>query len=102
MTLLAAKTASHATLTDELDVSIQDIRVAMQECGVLLPEKVIEDEIWDGEEDVRGVENFVAWCTGKQNQEIRRIALEGAADEAKEDYLSGQCSLYPTFSTMAN
>jgi len=36
---------------------------------------------------MRGVEDFLAWITGKANREIRRVALEGA-DAAKEDYLA--------------
>lgn len=90
MMLLAAKTAAHAGDGDiEYEITIEDIRAAMQDCGVISPEKVVEDEIWDGEEDVRGVENFVAWCKGDRNKEIRRIALEGTGEEAKEDFLTG-------------
>lgn len=59
--------------------------MAMQDCGMLLPERVQEEQDFDGEEDVRGVEDFLAWCTGEGNAEIRRVAMEGG----KEDYLTG-------------
>jgi len=60
----------------------------MQDCGALAPEKILEDEEFEGQEDMRGVENFLAWITGKANREIRRVALEGA-DAGREDYLAG-------------
>lgn len=87
MFLLAQSTANHAAINnDELEASIQDVRMAMQDCGAIAPEKIEEDEDFDGEEDMRGVENFLAWTTGKVNKEIRRVALEGG--DGKEDYLT--------------
>lgn len=59
----------------------------MQDCGALGPESLLEEQELDGEEDMRGVENFLAWVTGKVNREIRRVALEGG--DGKEDYLTG-------------
>jgi len=58
--------------------------MAMQDCGALMPEKVIEDQEFEGVEDMRGVEEFLAWATGEGNKEIRRIAL----GDGKEDYLT--------------
>jgi len=60
----------------------------MQECGVLGPENALEDQEFDEEEDMRGIEEFLAWASGPVNKEIRRVALEGAAG-AQEDYLAG-------------
>lgn len=62
----------------------------MQECGALLPEKVIEDQMFDPDEpeDTRGVDAFIAWATGPENTEIRRVALEGG-DGSKDNYLAG-------------
>lgn len=78
----------HASVNHtELDITIQDVRMALQDCGALAPEKVYEDQLYDDEEDMRGVEDFIKWITGKANMEIRRVALEGA--DGKEDYLSG-------------
>lgn len=88
MYLLAQSTASHASINHtELEISILDVRMAMQDCGALAPEKVLEEQLFDGEEDTRGMEAFLAWTTGAGNREIRRIALEGG-DGTKEDYLT--------------
>ena len=93
MILLAQTTATHASLNHNvpelsLEISLQDVRMAMQDCGALAPEKVLEDQEFDGEEDTRGVDLFLEWAKGSGNGEIRRIALEGG-DTAKEDYLTG-------------
>jgi len=92
MLLLAQTAATHASVNHNepelsLEISIQDVRMAMQDCGALIPEKVLEEQEFDGEEDTRGVDAFLAWVMGIGNQTIRRIALEGA-DGAKEDYLT--------------
>ena len=87
--MLAESTAGHASVNHtELEVTIQDVRMAMQDCAVLGPEKVLEDQEFEGEEDTRGVDAFITWATGKANQEIRRVALEGS-DGLPEDYLTG-------------
>lgn len=98
--LLAQTTAKHAALNQGepelgLEISIQDVRMAMQDCGALLPERVMEEQEFYGEEDTRGVDAFVAWAMGKANSEIRRVALEGS-DGAKEDYLTGLSLLRQT------
>src|SRR5277367_5151240 len=59
MLLLATSTATHASLNDnEHEISIEDVRMAMQDCGAFFPEKILEEQIYDGEEDTRGVDNF--------------------------------------------
>ena len=89
MYLLAQSAVTHATINQtELEITVQDVRMAMQDCGALAPEKVLEEQEFDGEEDIRGVDDFLAWATGAGNREIRRVALEGG-DGAKEDYLTG-------------
>jgi transcription initiation factor TFIID subunit 3 len=66
--------------------------MALQRAGALLTEPVEEEQEYQGEEDTRGVEAFVAWAMGSLNREITRIALDGE-DEAG-DYLDGElCSL---------
>ncbi|KAE9373006.1 hypothetical protein N431DRAFT_373169 [Stipitochalara longipes BDJ] len=92
MFLLAQTTAKHASVNHNdpelsLEISIQDVRMAMQDCGALIPEKTLEEQEFDGQEDTRGVDMFVAWAMGKVNSEIRRVALEGS-DGSKEDYLT--------------
>lgn len=100
ITLLASTTLAHAAQNQDipelsLEIAIQDVRMAMQDCGVLGPEKSFEDQEREGE-DMRGVEAFLEWAHGKRNREIRRIALEGA-EGAREDYLAG---LLPVTSSM--
>ena len=103
LTLLATTTATHASLNQVeqqpglqlgLEVSITDVRMAMQDCGALIPEKVVEEQWSDGQEDARGVDLFVAWAMGKVNEETRRVALEG--NEGKEDYLTSLFSQHYT------
>jgi transcription initiation factor TFIID subunit 3 len=89
MLLLAKTTADHALDNhEELEIAIEDVRMALQDCGALGPEKLLEDQIFEGKEDMRGVEAFIAWADGSMNKEIGRIALEGG-DDGKEDYLTG-------------
>lgn len=93
MFLLAQTTANHASLNHNapelsLEIAIQDVRMAMQDCGALGPEKAFEEQEWEGVEDTRGVDAFLAWARGPGNREIRRVALEGA-EGAQEDYLMG-------------
>lgn len=89
MLLLAQSAAEHSTINHaELELSVEDIRMAMQDCGAIAPEKILEEQIYDGEEDTRGVDAFLEWAMGLENREIRRIALEGS-DEGKENYLMG-------------
>jgi transcription initiation factor TFIID subunit 3 len=92
MLLLAQSAAEHSSLNHiELELSIEDVRMAMQDCGAIAPEKILEEQIYDGEEDARGVDAFLEWAMGPENKEIRRIALEGS-DDGKEDYLTGRSS----------
>ena len=89
MSLLATAAAKYSNSNHpELELNVQDVRMAMQECGALAPEKILEEQIYDGEEDTRGVDAFLEWAMGPENKEIRRIALEGG-EEGKEDYLIG-------------
>ena len=82
--LLATHTARHALLREPSNtpfpgsITLPDVRMAMQDAGVLYPSKgEMEEEIM-GEEDMRGVEGFVGWCLGEGNLEIRRCAgMEG-------------------------
>lgn len=94
MTLLAQSTAIHAAINEhELEVTIQDVRMAMQDCGAILPEKVLEEQEFNGEEDARGADNFLSWAMGPENREVRRVAMDGAED-SKDDYLAGLFSFY--------
>ena len=97
MFLLAQTTVKNARINQDepelsLEISVQDVRMAMQDCGALSAEAVMEDQEISGEEDMRGVDAFLNWATGAGNREIRRVALEGN-DELREDYLTGWSSL---------
>ncbi|KAK3498218.1 hypothetical protein B0T13DRAFT_254359 [Neurospora crassa] len=71
--------------TGELVPTIVDVRMALQQIGALLPEKSELEQLYNGVEDTRGVDAFVAWAAGPVNKEIKRIALD--SDEAT-DYLN--------------
>ncbi|KAF2756710.1 hypothetical protein EJ05DRAFT_74298 [Pseudovirgaria hyperparasitica] len=95
--LLASRTQQNAYSnhnTPEPDIT--DVRMAMQECGLLIPSMTAAEEEWserlrkplqeypdrirDKErqrrdaEDTRDVRAFIEWVGGKKNMEIRRIA----------------------------
>lgn len=93
MVMLTESVVAHAAVNHTepelaLEISLQDVRMAMEDCGVLYPEKMREDQIYEGEEDTRGVDAFLEWAMGRGNREIQRIALEGG-DGTKDDYLTG-------------
>ena len=100
--LLAQKTSAHALLNHHEDtLEIVDVRSALQDLGAFEPQRSIMEEQCNGEEDMRGIENFVGWLKGEGNREIRRIAglapsegelLTLEASEAREDFLTG---IYP-------
>ncbi|KAK4692563.1 hypothetical protein P7C71_g4668, partial [Lecanoromycetidae sp. Uapishka_2] len=84
LTILSAHTARHARLRSESGadplfdgtdaVTVTDVRMAMQDAGALFPQMSEMEEQIQGEEDMRGMEAFLAWTTGDVNKEIRRIA----------------------------
>jgi transcription initiation factor TFIID subunit 3 len=99
MTLLASRTAYNAYSNhNDLEPDISDVRMAMQDCGLLVPTMTAGEEIWseilrkpledyDEEsgarakeekrrdaEDTADVTAFIDWVKGDQNKEIRRIA----------------------------
>ncbi|KAH6637855.1 bromodomain associated domain-containing protein [Boeremia exigua] len=99
LTLLAERTAYNAYSShNDLTPDISDVRMAMQDCGLLVPTMTAGEELWkeflrtpldayNGEsgarameerrrdaEDTQDVAEFIEWVTGEQNKEIRRIA----------------------------
>ena len=82
LTLLSRHTALHAqargagtsSAAGEPEITITDIRKALQDVGALHPQLSELEEHARGEEDMRGVEAFVKWASGDVNAEIRRIA----------------------------
>lgn len=84
----AAHNGSVSADSAELAPTIVDVRMALQRAGALLPERLDEEQAYLGVEDLRGVDDFIAWAGGPLNREIKRIALDGN-DEAG-DYLDGK------------
>ncbi|KAF2622743.1 hypothetical protein BU25DRAFT_402008 [Macroventuria anomochaeta] len=99
LTLLAERTAYNAYSNhNDLIPDISDVRMAMQDCGLLVPTMTAGEELWkeylrkpleeyNGEsgaremeerrrdaEDTADVTEFIEWVQGEQNKEIRRIA----------------------------
>ncbi|KAJ0121639.1 bromodomain associated domain protein [Diaporthe amygdali] len=94
LNLLCEETARHASdNTGDFDYNgaaaptVVDVRLALQDVGAFLPERDFEDQSFTGQEDTRGVDDFVAWAMGPKNENIRRIALDGS-EEGVTDYLS--------------
>ncbi|KAI4104480.1 MAG: hypothetical protein L6R37_003223 [Teloschistes peruensis] len=75
ITLLASRAAAHAQDShNDHNLTITDVRMALQDVGALWPQKSATEEHIMGEEDMRGVEAFVNWMKGDEHREIRRIA----------------------------
>ncbi|KAF3040620.1 hypothetical protein E8E11_004260 [Didymella keratinophila] len=99
LTLLAERTAYNAYSNhNDLSPDVSDVRMAMQDCGLLVPTMTAGEELWkeylrkpledyNGEsgaremeerrrdaEDTADVTEFIEWVQGEQNKEIRRIA----------------------------
>ena len=100
--LLASTTSSYTLLTNNYSIpTVTDLRMALQDVGALGPQIGNMEEQCRSEEDMRGVEVFVAWLGGDTNKEIRRIAgLDNVGGEVvevenvveREDYLTGMPS----------
>lgn len=102
--LLCEETARHATLNNsttllgDLDPTVLDIRMAMEDIGALLPERNYEEQKFMDKEDIRGVRQFTEWASGPKCKEIKRIALEGNDTVEEEvqatDYLTGEAQYW--------
>jgi transcription initiation factor TFIID subunit 3 len=101
LTALYAAHNDSLSETADLAPTIVDVRLALQRAGALLPERLEGEQGYLGSEDMRGLEEFLAWAAGPQNREIKRIALDGN-DEAV-DYLDGEfASSFGTESSIMN
>lgn len=99
---IAQQTAHRAALNNELSLSptIVDVRMGLEDCGALCPQRDFSVQELRGEEDTRGVDEFIRWAKGRKNQRIRKVAglhrpvvvgEEGEVEEEREtDYLSGR------------
>ncbi|KAL8672251.1 MAG: hypothetical protein Q9168_003274 [Polycauliona sp. 1 TL-2023] len=75
LSLLASTSAAHAQENhNDLILTVTDVRMALQDVGALWPQKSAIEEVLIGEEDLRGVDSFVAWMVGDEHRAIRRVA----------------------------
>lgn len=97
--LLCERTAAHSWQNhNNLEADISDIRLALLDCGLLLPTQTASEETWTellrkplqeypvhnsfrdeekarrDEDDTRSVRAFTDWFAGTMNREIRKIA----------------------------
>ncbi|KAI5920014.1 hypothetical protein F4810DRAFT_451812 [Camillea tinctor] len=80
---IARRAAQHAALhsnhelaagVDPTAPTLTDVRLALEECGALWPERELVSQELRGEEDTRGVDEFIRWATGRKNLRIRKVA----------------------------
>ena len=99
LSLLAERTAYNAFSNhNDLTPDVSDVRMAMQDCALLVPTMTAGEELWKeilrkpldeyneetgareneaarrDAEDTADVTEFIEWVKGDQNKEIRRIA----------------------------
>lgn len=99
LTVLAERTAYNAFSNhNDLTPNMTDVRMAMQDCALLVPTMTAGEELWKeilrkpldeynaetgareneearrDAEDTADVTEFIEWVKGEQNKEIRRIA----------------------------
>lgn len=98
MLLLCQHTAHHAASNHaagaagaaaEDDFTITDVRLALQDVGALGAERTVTEEAWRGDEDMRGVDEFVEWFAGQRMKELMEFGNADGESEAT-DYLSGK------------
>jgi transcription initiation factor TFIID subunit 3 len=90
LALLCQKAASHAQHNhgESGDFTVADVRMALQDAGALGPQRVLTEDEWMGEEDVRGVEEFVRWFAGARMKEMMEFG-NGDGESDATDYLMG-------------
>jgi len=99
ITLLSERTLAHSFAShNDLDCDITAVRMALEDCGLLIPTRTSSEEIWaellrmplEGyseqydirkrekerrdDEDTEGVRNFAEWFESNKYREIQRIA----------------------------
>ncbi|KJZ72654.1 hypothetical protein HIM_08013 [Hirsutella minnesotensis 3608] len=89
LSALCERTAAHAVHNhgDAGDFSVVDVRLALQDAGALLPERVAAEQLWRGDEDLRGLDDFVRWFSGPRMKELLDMG-RGDGEIDATDYLS--------------
>lgn len=97
LSLLCQTTAAHSVHNrgDAADFDVSDVRAALQDVGALLPERTSVEQAARGEEDVRGVEEFVKWFAGQRMREMMEIG-SGDGESDATDYLNGMYGFVQT------
>lgn len=105
ITLLSERTLAHSLSShNDLNYDITDLRMALEDCGLLIPTRTSSEEIWAellrtpleeyseqydirqrekerrDDEDTEGVRNFAEWFESNKYKEIQRIAGFGQAE----------------------
>lgn len=95
--LLVEKTAAHAVTNDSAESpTVVDVRMALQDVAALLPERCPAEQAYLGEEDTRGMEEFLSWFGGPRDKTIREYAAVDGDPDAT-DFLAGEL-LHPLLS----
>ena len=96
MSTLCETTAAHAIHNhgDAGDYTVVDVRIALQDAGALLPDRLATEQRWKGEEDTRGVEEFLQWFSGPRMKELMDMG-KGDGESDATDYLSGESAPLP-------
>jgi len=89
LSLLCQSTADHAAHNqgDSADFTIVDIRMALQDAGALMPERLPAEELFHDKEDLRGLEEFIAWFAGQRMKEMMDVG-SGDGEMDATDYLN--------------
>ncbi|RSL94003.1 hypothetical protein CDV31_014486 [Fusarium ambrosium] len=89
LSLLCQSTADHAAHNqgDSADFTIVDIRMALQDAGALMPERLPAEELFHDKEDLRGLEEFIAWFAGQRMKEMMEVG-SGDGEMDATDYLN--------------
>ncbi|KAF4979022.1 hypothetical protein FZEAL_4697 [Fusarium zealandicum] len=89
LSLLCQGTAAHAAHNqgDSADFTIADMRMALQDAGALMPQRLHAEEVWRGDEDLRGVDEFIHWFAGQRMKEMMEVG-SGDGEMDATDYLN--------------
>ncbi|EGX92033.1 Bromodomain associated domain protein [Cordyceps militaris CM01] len=92
MLLLCQHTAhhaasNHAATSQADDFTVTDVRLALQDVGALGAERTVTEEVWRDAEDLRGVDEFIAWFAGQRMKELMEFGNADGESDAT-DYLA--------------
>lgn len=71
--LLGSTSQYFAELDNREESDLEDVRAAMEKCGLLRPLDLFSDE-FTRQEETAGVDAFIDWARGTKAQELRLVA----------------------------